>query len=71
VIATGNPPSALALKAATSTIPIVFISGDAVADGPVASLARPGGNLTGLSIFTAELMPKRLELLADLVPGPG
>jgi putative tryptophan/tyrosine transport system substrate-binding protein len=68
VIATGNPPSALALKTATSTIPIVFISGDAVADGLVASLARPGGNLTGLSIFTAELMPKRLELLSDLVP---
>jgi putative ABC transport system substrate-binding protein len=70
-IATGNPPSALALKSATSTIPIIFISGDAVGDGLVASLARPGGNLTGLSIFTAELMPKRLELLSELVPQAG
>jgi putative ABC transport system substrate-binding protein len=51
VIATGNPPSALALKSATSTIPIIFISGDAVADGLVASLARPGGNLTGVSML--------------------
>jgi putative tryptophan/tyrosine transport system substrate-binding protein len=71
VVATGNPPSALALKTATSTIPIVFISGDAVADGLVASLARPGGNLTGLSIFTAELMPKRLEVISELVPRAG
>jgi putative tryptophan/tyrosine transport system substrate-binding protein len=71
VVATGNPPSALALKSATSTIPIVFISGDAVADGLVASLARPGGNLTGLSIFTAELMPKRLEVISELVPRAG
>jgi putative tryptophan/tyrosine transport system substrate-binding protein len=71
VIATGNPPSARALKSATSTIPIIFISGDAVADGLVASLARPGGNLTGLSIFTAELMPKRLELICELVPQAG
>jgi putative tryptophan/tyrosine transport system substrate-binding protein len=71
VVATGNPPSALALKTATSTIPIVFISGDAVADGLVASLARPGGNLTGLNIFTAELMPKRLEVISELVPRAG
>jgi putative ABC transport system substrate-binding protein len=71
VVATGNPPSALALKTATSTIPIVFISGDAVADGLAASLARPGGNLTGLSIFTAELMPKRLEVISELVPRAG
>jgi putative tryptophan/tyrosine transport system substrate-binding protein len=68
VIATGNLPSARALKNATSTIPIIFITGDAVGDGLVASLARPGGNLTGLSVFTAELMPKRLDLLSDLVP---
>jgi putative ABC transport system substrate-binding protein len=71
VIATGNPPSAIALKNATSTIPIVFLSGDAVADGLVASLAHPGGNLTGLSIFTAELMPKRLEVISELVPRAG
>jgi putative ABC transport system substrate-binding protein len=71
VIATGNRPSALAAKSATSTIPIVFITGDAVADGLVASLARPGGNLTGVSVLTIELMPKRLELLSELAPQTG
>jgi putative tryptophan/tyrosine transport system substrate-binding protein len=71
VIATGNRPSALAAKSATSTIPIVFITGDAVGDGLVASLARPGGNLTGVSVLTIELMPKRLELLSELAPQAG
>jgi putative tryptophan/tyrosine transport system substrate-binding protein len=71
IVASGGDVSALAAKSATSTIPIVFISGDAVERGLVASLARPGGNLTGVSILTVELMPKRLELLSELVPQAG
>jgi putative ABC transport system substrate-binding protein len=69
VIATNGMPSALTLKKATSTIPIVFETGiDPVEAGLVASLARPGGNLTGVCMLTAALMPKRIELLTELAP---
>jgi putative ABC transport system substrate-binding protein len=70
VIATsGGPSSALAAKNATSAIPIVFVTGDdPVETGLVYSFARPGGNLTGVAWLVIEMMPKRLELLAELVP---
>jgi putative ABC transport system substrate-binding protein len=68
IVASGGDVSAFAAKSATSMIPIVFISSDAVERGLVANLARPGGNLTGVSIFLVELASKRLELLSELVP---
>jgi len=68
IAATGGIPSALAAKAATSTIPIVFVAGsDPIKFGVVTSLSRPDSNLTGLTAFTSELVPKRLELLHGVV----
>src|SRR5712671_4768903 len=69
IVTEGGDASSLAAKSATSTIPILFHTvNDPVAIGLVASLARPGGNLTGVSLMQAELMPKLLELLLELVP---
>jgi putative ABC transport system substrate-binding protein len=70
IIVTHANPNILAAKRATSVIPIVFpTSGDPVANGIVASLSRPGGNLTGLSLLTSDLVGKRLELLREVLPG--
>jgi putative tryptophan/tyrosine transport system substrate-binding protein len=69
-IVTQGTPSVLAAKQATSIIPIIFaIAGNPVANGLIASLAQPGGNVTGLTNQTADLAGKRLEILREVVPG--
>ncbi len=69
LLITGSTPAARALQQATTTIPIVAaVMGDPVGDGLVASLARPGGNITGLTFLGPELVPKRLELLKQALP---
>ena len=69
IAATGGLVAAQAAKAVTSTVPVLFIAGfDPVQEGLVVSINRPGGNATGVSVYTAELGPKRLALLRELVP---
>jgi putative tryptophan/tyrosine transport system substrate-binding protein len=70
VIVTGGPPATFAAQAATATIPITFlVADDPVRLGLAVSVSRPGGNMTGINVFNAEVAAKRLELLRDVVPG--
>jgi putative ABC transport system substrate-binding protein len=72
ILVTYGTPGSLVAKRATTTVPIVMVhSGDAVAAGIVASLARPGGNLTGMTYFLPELVAKRIEMLREIVPRIG
>src|SRR5262249_47661033 len=71
IAAHGGAPSGRAAKAATSAIPVFFVAADAVNEGLVASLSRPGGNVTGVDIMSSELTGKRLGLLAQLIPAGG
>ena len=72
ITATGGAVSARAARAATSTIPVVFLAGtEPVAEGLVGSFSRPGANVTGVSTYTSELAPKRVQLLRELMPNVG
>ena len=72
LFAAGGPPSAFAAKGATSTIPVVFsAASDPVEIGLVPSLNQPGGNVTGMALFSASLGTKRLELMKELMPNAG
>jgi putative ABC transport system substrate-binding protein len=68
IVSAGGPPAARALKSATTTLPVVFVSGSAVAAGIVSSIARPGGNVTGFEILAEALDTKRLELIKETLP---
>jgi putative ABC transport system substrate-binding protein len=68
LVTEGGILSALSAKTATSLIPVVFHASDAIADGVVSNLARPGGNLTGVSLFAPESLAKQFQLLSELVP---
>jgi len=69
IVSTGGPPTVRAVKAATTSVPVVFITGDPVDERIVSNLSRPGGNLTGLAVLGNNLEPKRLELLKEALPG--
>jgi putative ABC transport system substrate-binding protein len=69
VLVAGSSVVALAAQKATRTIPIVMVAADPVGLGLVASLARPGGNVTGLSYFNEAIIAKRVQLLKEFVPG--
>ncbi|MFN0315341.1 MAG: ABC transporter substrate-binding protein, partial [Burkholderiales bacterium] len=68
IIVTGGTPAAKGALAATKTVPIIFLAGDPIGSGLAQSLARPGGNATGLAALAPELTAKRLEVLRDIVP---
>ena len=68
VFSTGGPPTILAAKAATKSVPVLFITGDPLAEDVVTSLSHPGGNLTGFAVLAQNLGGKRLELLRELLP---
>jgi putative tryptophan/tyrosine transport system substrate-binding protein len=68
ILSTGGPPTIRAVKQATSSVPVVFISGDPIAENLVASLARPTGNVTGLAVLHSSIDAKRIELLHEILP---